>query len=182
MVPVTGSKLTVPPAVPPVCVSVLPSLAKKSSLPKMSMLVVAPNGAVPESSVAVGVNGLVSVLFGLPSISQSAASHAPLGVKLCSTIFKSQESVGSVGISPCPIALISSSLGTPSPSQSPPLVAVRVTSPIFKLQASCGSVAGPLVPVPPGVPSPSGSISSSFVTPSPSQSPVRKAEVALAYT
>ena len=167
---------------PPVCVIVLPSLAKKSSLPKMSIFVVAPNGAVPVSSVAVGVSGLVSVLFGLPSISQSAASHAASGVPICSTIFKAQASVGSVTGSVAPVELISSAFGTPSPSQSPVSVAATLTSPIFKLQASCGSVAGPFVPVPPGVPSPSGSISSALVTPSPSQSAAKKAAFASAYT
>ncbi|MBK9584293.1 MAG: hypothetical protein IPO48_21120 [Saprospiraceae bacterium] len=44
------------------------------------MLVVVPKGAVPLSlSAAEGVNGLLSVPFGLPSPSQSAASQVALG-------------------------------------------------------------------------------------------------------
>ena len=60
-----------PVAVPPVCVIVLPSFGKKSSLPNILIVVALPGEALAVSFVAVGVVGFGSVLSGFPSPSES---------------------------------------------------------------------------------------------------------------
>ena len=84
--PVIGSNIIVPPAVPPTCVIVFPSFAKKSSFPRISIDVVVPNGATPLSSTAVGFRGFGSVSFGLPSLSQSNVAHVVFGVPCSETL------------------------------------------------------------------------------------------------
>ena len=120
-------------------------------------------GSVPFGPATPSPSGSSSLPFVTPSPSQSSAFQL-VGCVVCSDILYEQGSVGFVRTSPVPL-LISSLFETPSPSQSPVLVAVSVTSARVRLHALLGSV-----PFGPATPSPSGSSSLPFVTPSPSQS------------
>mgnify|MGYP007102856119 CR=1 FL=1 len=84
MTPVDALKLTVPAAVPPEepgkRVNEVPDPGKKSSFVKTFPEILPSVERTKASSLAVATGGFGSVAFGLPSLSQSAASQADEGV------------------------------------------------------------------------------------------------------
>ena len=110
MIPVIGSKVTTPPAVPPgAWVMVLPSFAKKSSFAKILTELAWPNGAVNVSFCATGWVTCGSVPFGFPSKSQSEAFH------VADALAKTWPTPNIHGL----VGFGSVESGSPSPSESP---------------------------------------------------------------